>query len=112
MNRRNATTTHAAANDCQRRRKSGRRVSRHRTGLSETEREVDLTGIAPASGAGGGRDAEVGELGSGGMVEGAGGGRLFAGVGAGALPADSDSRLATRRRLNAASIVRSAANPV
>jgi hypothetical protein len=52
-------TTHAAAIDCQRRAKSGRRVSRHRTGLSETAREVPRVGLAGANG-GGASDAPEG----------------------------------------------------
>src|SRR5438067_1836650 len=110
MNSRNAMTTHAAAMDCQRRRNSGRRVSRQRTGLSETERDIDLLGILPVISGGGMSDGEAGKFESGGIVDVSGGGTYF--TEAGAVPADSDSRLATRRRLNAASIIRSAANPV
>src|SRR4051812_31932749 len=130
-----ATTTHAAATDCQRRRKSGRRVSRHRTGFSGTGREVDLgtarfgrggwggggggglwatgrevdLGTGSFAGGGGGSGGgEVGECGSGGVKFVSSGGKLMgrAGAGAGAGPLDSDSRRATRRRLTAASSIR------
>src|SRR5437667_5494404 len=106
MNRRKAITTQAAALDCHRRAKSGRRVSRQRTGLSETGREVDLAGVKATRGGGGRSDGEVVKAG------GAGDGKYVVGAGTGAAPLDSDSRRATRRRLSAASIVKIAANPV
>src|SRR5687767_901971 len=101
---------------CQRRPKRGRRVSRQRTGLSETARvgpggggvwgdRYEIGGGAKA-GAGSGGESELGAAGeAAGAKVGMGmDGKVMAGAAGAELP--SASRRASRRRLKAASRVR------